>query len=251
MAPTGAPAPQPLFELCLWDDRFSWEFLQNPQQLSHSSVRSWISFVYVCMCTTVSVRFSMCVTECVSYAHINQIADASVSGDGEYILPSHTCGSMSKFTLHWGWSLNICRSSTSEVPKQGMWSLRGPPKSAPCHLLCVSLTFCLSYMNIFTPRLTSEHTLSSSCPSFLAAEEVTFINGEFMCMTAPKPELCLDHPWRLSVKSCNHQSAKYLPFRAHQACMRWLGVIYSIKSISSSAVLHWYWYGVISSWLRL
>lgn len=154
-------------------------------------------------------------------------------------------------TLHWGWNLSICRGGTSKVPKQGTWSLGGPPKSAPCHLLCVSLTFCLSYMNVFSPRLPSPLTLSSSCPSFLASGEVTFINGEFMCMTAPKPELCLDHPWRLSVNSCNHQSAKYLPFRAHQPLMRWLGVIYRIKSIIGSADLHWYWYGVIFSWLCL
>lgn len=119
-----------------------------------------------------------------------------------------------------GENLNICRSSTSKVPEQSTWSPGRPPKSAPCHLLCVSLTFCLSYMNVFSPCLSSPHALSSSCPSFLASGEVTFINGEFMCMTAPKPELCLDHPWRLSVNSCNHQSAKYLPFRAHQLRVR-------------------------------
>lgn len=127
---------------------------------------------------------------------------------------------------------NICRSSTSIVPKLGKRSLEGPPKSAQCHLLSVSLTFCLSYTSVFLPRLPSLHTLSSSCPSFLASEEVTFINGKFMCMTAPKPELCLDHPRRLSVNSGNHQSAKYLPFRAHQPYVRCFGVIYRIKSIS-------------------
>lgn len=36
-----------------------------------------------------------CAAECVSYAHVNERADASVSGDGEQILASHTCGSMS------------------------------------------------------------------------------------------------------------------------------------------------------------
>lgn len=83
-------------------------------------------------------------------------------------------------------------------------------------IFCVSLTFCLPYMNGFSPHLSSLHSLSSSCLSFLAAVEVTFINGGFMCMTAPKPELCLDHPRRMSVNSCIHQSAKYLPFRVHQ-----------------------------------
>lgn len=68
MAPTGASAPQPLFELCLWDDRFSWEFLQTAEQLSHSSVMRRIS---LCMCVRVQlwgcklcVRFSMCVSVC-------------------------------------------------------------------------------------------------------------------------------------------------------------------------------------------
>lgn len=158
---------------------------------------------------------------------------------------------VAQWALHRGWNLNICRSITSKNPQARHGSPRGRPKSGPCHLFCVSLTFCLSYVNVFSPRLPSTHTLSSSCPSILAAGEVTFINGKFICMTAPKPELCLDHPRRLSVNSCNHQSAKYLPFRAHQLWMRWPGVIYGIKSISSSADLHWYWYGVISSWLRL
>lgn len=206
--------------------------------------------VYVYMCTTVCLDFCMPFSVCVfvNYTHIREKADASVSGDGDYILASHTCGSWSKYTLHRGWNLNICRSSTSKVPKQGAQSLGGRPKSAQSHLFCVSLTFCLSYMNVFSPHLPSLHTLSSPCPSFLVAVEVTFINGEFMCMTASKPELWLHRPWRLSVNSCNHQSAKYLPFRAHQLCTPWLRVIYWIKNISSSADLHWYWYSVIFSW---
>lgn len=254
MAPTGAPAPQPLFELCYEMTDFPGNFSKQPNSChTHlsgaESARVWLR---VCICACHS---QMCVSvcDCELRTYNSESWCKCIRGWGTYprLLASHTCGPMSKFSLHWGWNLNICRSRTSKVPKQGTRSQRGPPKSAPCHLLCVSLTFCLPYMNVFSPRLPSQHTLSSSCPSFLAAEEVTFINGEFMCMTAPKPELCLDHPWRLSVNSCNHQSAKYLPFRAHQPWMRWLGVIYRIKSISSSAHLHWYWYGVISSWLRL
>lgn len=72
---------------------------------------------------------------------------------------------------------------------------------------------------------------------------MTFINGEFMCMTASKPELCLDRPWRLSINSSNHQSAKYFPFRAHQLCMRWPTVIYRMGRVRRSAHLHWYQYG--------
>ncbi|KAF0036160.1 hypothetical protein F2P81_011472 [Scophthalmus maximus] len=48
----------------------------------------------------------------------------------------------------------------------------------------------------------------------MTAVEVTFINGEFMCMTDPKPELWLDHPRGLSVNSSKHQSAECLPFTA-------------------------------------
>lgn len=140
-------------------------------------------------------------------------------------------------------------SSRLKIPKRVIQPLEAPPLSI-LQQDCTLLTFCPSNVNSLPPRPIAPHTLSSSCPSFLATVEVTFINGEFMCMTAPKPELCLHHPWRLSVNSCNHQSNNQLPFRTHQLCMRWLPVIYGIWSISHSADLRWYWYGVISSWLH-
>lgn len=257
MAPTGAPAPQPLFELCLWDDRFSWEFLQTPNSChTHLSWAEWACvcvYAYDCVVASVRAVFSVCISLWlnvrVTHIQVRELMQV-YQGMRSISLPvTHVAHRANTFCID-GENLNICRISTSKVPKQGTQSLGGPPKSAPCHLFCASLTFCLSYMNVFSPRLPSLHTLSSSCPSFLAAVEVTFINGEFMCMTAPKPELWLHHPRRLSVNSCNHQSAKYLPFRAHQPCTRWLGVIYRIKNISSSVDLHWYWYSVISSWLR-
>lgn len=99
---------------------------------------------------------------------------------------------------------------------------------------------------LFSPRCMHSPPLALL---FLATLELTFINGEFMCMTALKPELRLEHPGRMSVNSCNHRSAKFLLFRG--PLMEWLKLIYRIKSISSSADLHWYWYGVISSWLHL
>lgn len=214
----------------------------------------------VCMCRCVDGHVSAytgCVTVRASYAHISRRADISVSGERQHIFASHTCGSSSEHILHRGQNLNSCRSSTSKVPKQGTHSPDGPGLwEALPKVHCVICSACLSpsvsptWMSscLVSPPCTP---FSSSCPSILAAVEVTFINGEFMCMTAPKPELWLHHPWRLSVNSCNHQSAKYLPFKAHQPCMRWLRMIYRIKSINSTADLHWYWYGLISSWLCL
>lgn len=55
-----------------------------------------------------------------------------------------------------------------------------------------------------------------------------------LCAWPPTNLNCAStNPWSLSVNSCNHQSAKYPAFSAHQPCMRWLGVIYGIKSIKS------------------
>lgn len=181
---------QPLarFELCLWDDRFSWEFLQTPN--SCQTHLSWAELACVSLCA----RFSVCDWMSELHTQVSHRADvSSVSGDGEHPCLSHMWLVKQIHTLNNGWNINICHSSAWIVPKQGARSLRGPPQSTACHLsFCASLTFCLSYMNIFSPHLPSQRTLSSACPSFLAAVEVTFINGEFMCMTAQKPELCFD-----------------------------------------------------------
>lgn len=192
MAPTGVPAPRPL-----WIMSMRWQIFlgisPNTQQLSNSSVMSWIS-----LCITVPVhlcaRFSVCDWMSELHTQVSHRADvSSVSGDGEHPCLSHMWLVKQIHTLNNGWNINICHSSAWIVPKQGARSLRGPPQSTACHLsFCASLTFCLSYMNIFSPHLPSQRTLSSACPSFLAAVEVTFINGEFMCMTAQKPELCFD-----------------------------------------------------------
>lgn len=133
-----------------------------------------------------------------------------------------------------------------------MGSARALPKvhRVICSAL-VSHLLSLSYTNVFTPPPPHPRNTPAPCsfsPLFLGGgggggEEVTFINGEFMCMTASKPELCLDRPWRLSINSSNHQSAKYFPFRAHQLCMRWPAVIYRKGRVRRSAHLHRYRYG--------
>lgn len=239
MAPTGAPAPQPLSELCL-----RWQIFLgiSPTPNSCHTHLSWAERACVCVCARGFRRACRCVTECESYTCVSGRAGARASVDGEHILACHTCGSLSKRTLCIEGKTSTSVAAAHPIaPRRACRLPKALPKCAPCHLFCVSLTFCLPYVNVFSPRLPSLHIYSSSCPSFLATVEVTFINGEFMCMTAPKPELCFDHPRRLSVNSCNHQSAKYLPFRAHRPRMRWLGVIYRIRSIHNSADLHLYW----------
>lgn len=165
MAPTGAPAPQPLFELRLWNDRFSREFLQTPEQLSHSSVMSRMSW-RMCVCERATenvqlcVPFSVCVSVCDWTCELRTYKSVSrgkcIGGWGAYsILASHTCGSMSKILCIEGETLTSVAAAHQKVPKVGTWSSGGPPKHAPCHLLCVSLTFCLSYTSVFSPRLPS------------------------------------------------------------------------------------------------
>lgn len=225
----------------------------NTQQLSHSSVMSRISLcmrVHAYNCACVRAVFNVCVCVCELRAYKSQSWCKCIRGRGTYPCQSHMWLNEQILCIE-GETLTSVAAAHQKSPSRarGLWEALPKVRRVICSV-CLSPSASPTRMSsrLVSPSL---HTLSSSCPSFLASEEVTFINGEFMCMTAPKPELCLDHPWRLSVNSCNHQSAKYLPFRAHQPCTRWLGVIYRIKSISSSADLHWYWYGVISSWLRL
>lgn len=71
---------------------------QEPNKLVYVCVSAYNCELCICACSFQCVY--LCVTGCVSCTHINQRADASISGDGEHILASHTCGSMSKFTLH-------------------------------------------------------------------------------------------------------------------------------------------------------
>lgn len=77
---------------------------------------------------------------------------------------------------------------------------------------------------------------------------MTFINGEFTCMTAPKPELWFHVPGDCPSIHVTIGAPNTFSFRAHQLWMRWLRVIYGIKNISTPSDLHWYWYAVISSW---
>lgn len=89
---------------------YAYEMTDFPGNFSkHPTVVTLIchetnELAYACACVQLCIceRGLQCVylrvTECVSYAHINQRADASVSGDGEHILASHTCGSMSKYS---------------------------------------------------------------------------------------------------------------------------------------------------------
>ena len=152
MAPTGAPAPQPLFELRLWNDRFSREFLQTPEQLSHSSVmsrKSWRVCVCVCVCVCVSApprmcncacRFQcvyLCVTERVSYVREPRQVYLGMRSL-QYLCQSHVWLNEQN-TLHWGWNLNICRSSTSKSP-QGRHVVVGRPSQTRTvsSALCVS-----------------------------------------------------------------------------------------------------------------
>lgn len=224
MTPTGAPAHKPCFELCLWDDRFSWEYLQAPNSC-HSHL-SWAERACVCMCAHNSECLSVhadyhCVSESVSYTHRRQNTDGSAWGDGEHFPGSHTCGSSSKCTRHTGQKLNICRGSTPEVPEQGTVSGSPAQKCTVSSVVHVSYLLSLLHECLLTSSPLPAHS-PLLLPFFLAAVEVTFINGKFMCMTALKPELWLPHLWRLSVNSCNHQSAKYLPLSSRQCSTRWL-----------------------------
>lgn len=169
---------------------------------------------------------------------------------------------MSKYPGAEGETLHICHGG--RVPELGTWAglslTPHPPPPRKCTVSSArrsSLTFCLSLTRmssrlLLLPLLHSAPAplpLPSLHPAALfrrgwgGGEEVTFINGEFMCMTASKPELCLDRPWRLSINSSNHQSAKYFPFRAHQLCTRWPAVIYRMGRVRRSAHLHRYRYG--------
>lgn len=160
---------------------------------------------------------------------------------------------MSKYPGAEGETLNICHGGTAEKsPSKACGLGSGPPESAPCHLLGARLSPSVSLLHECLRASSSPPPQHSRSLLLLAAhfrrgwgggEEVTFINGEFMCMTASKPELCLDRPWRLSINSSNHQSAKYFPFRAHQLCMRWPAVIYRMGRVRRSAHLHRYRYG--------
>lgn len=110
------------------------------------------------VCVWLCMWFSVCgwMSElCTCKSHR---ADASsVSGDGEHPWLSHMWLIKQMHTLNSGWNINICHSSSWKVPKQGTRSMGGPPKSAPCHLFCVSLTFYLSLTWM------SSHLISPLC----------------------------------------------------------------------------------------
>lgn len=248
----GAATSQLVFESWWRDVSLSWESLQTPNNSCHS-FQSCAEQAYVCTC--ILLHASQVVYECVTACWCK-----CIGAEGVNPTKTHTRCSSSECILQRERAkpYQLLQQHIKRVgagPARPCWapSLGGRPECAHSRLLCASLTFCLSYMNVFSLRLPFLHPFASSRPffSFLAAVEVTFINGEFMCMTAPKPELWFRHPRRLSVNSCNHQSAKSLPFRAHRLWMRWLLVIHGVKNISTTADLHWYWYAVISSWFCL
>lgn len=162
-------------------------------------------------------------------------------------LANHTCGSVRKQS-----ALRVKPQHLSRrriVPEQGTWSLWGHPKSAPCHLLCVSLTLCLLHPFLLaSPPLPAQPLLSSAL--LFRQQEKWHLLMANLCAWPPRNLNCAstilgDCPSiPVTIRAPNTSI-----FRAHQLCMRWLGVIYGTKSISSSADLHRYRYGVISSWL--
>lgn len=166
------------------------------------------------------------------YIPLNKWGDVSVLGDGAVrILTDRTCGSLSERAALGDETLTSVAVAHSKVPERATWRPRGRPKSAPRHLLAASLTFCLSYMNVSSPRHPSLHTPISLLPFFFRQWEKWHLLMAILCAWPPrKPELFLSPPWRLPINSSNHQSAKYFQFRAHQLEMKWQGVIYRTLS---------------------
>jgi hypothetical protein len=102
----------------------------------------------------------------------------------------------------------LCRGPTAVVavhPKQGVGTIREALPNVHCVICYVHLS------PSFSPTHTSYRlpsSLSSHLPLILAAVEIKCINVKCMRMTAPKLELQLPGPWRLSVSPCNRHSAK-------------------------------------------
>lgn len=170
-------------------------------------------------------------TKCVSYTVRGLMQEVCLETGWAYPCQSHMWLSEQVLCTEGEASTSVT-AAHQKVPKRGWRSLGGPPKSAPCHL-CASLTFCLSYTNVFSPRLPSPAHPLLLLPFFFRRQEKWHLLMANLCAWLPrKPELRLDHSWRLSINSSNHQSAKFFSFRAHQLRMRWLGVIYKVKNIS-------------------
>lgn len=118
---------------------------------THLSCACTCVYAYKCVCFFEFVH--LCVTECVSYAVRELMQEVCRETGWAYPCQSHMWLNEQVLCTE-GEALTSVTAAHQKVPKRGSWSLGGPPKSAPCHL-CVSLTFCLSYMNVFSHRLPS------------------------------------------------------------------------------------------------
>lgn len=130
-------------------------------------------------------------------------------------LANHTCGSVRKQSALRVKAQHLSQRHT--VPEQGTWSPWGRPKSAPCHLLRVSLTLCLLHPFLLASPPPPAHPLLSPALLFRQQEKWHLLMENLCAWPPRKPELCLDHPRRLSINSCNHQSAKYFHFQGPSA----------------------------------
>lgn len=164
--------PQPLNPslnyICEMKD-FPGNFSKHP-----NCCRTHMSWACACACVRTAAHaffFFKCVHLCVwlnvwvTHMQVKELIQVYQEMAWAYPCQSHMWLSEQILRTE-GKTLTSVTAAHQKVPKQGTWSLGGPPKSAPCHLLCVSLTFCLSYTNVFSPRLPSPRNLSSSCPSF-------------------------------------------------------------------------------------
>lgn len=154
--------PQPLNPclnyVCEMTD-FPGNFSKHP-----NCCHTHMSWACACVCAYSRVCFclKMCASVCDWMCELRTCKSESwfkcIRRWHEYIFANHTWLSEQILRTE-GETLTSVTAAHQKVPKQGTWSLGGPPKSAPCHLLCVSLTFCLSYTNVFSPRLPAQPLL--------------------------------------------------------------------------------------------